>query len=286
MPIVFSEVGYQYAQGLPWERIALRNINLQVEKNEMLGIIGPTGSGKTTLLQLMNGILTASQGQVLINGANPANMRGTEMTRLRRQVGLVFQSPEDQLFENQVYDDIAFGPRNLGLTGSELDNRVKWAMEMLELDFASLSERKPQSLSGGQKRRVAIAGLLAIDPEYLILDEPGAGLDYEGRLILLSVINKLCRVEGKGIVLVSHRLQDVFGTVDRVVVLVDGKIAMEGSPRDILARGEQLEELGIELPASNQVLQRLTDTMPQVSLGMRGVVEVAGEINRCLRSKL
>ncbi|NLB18927.1 MAG: ATP-binding cassette domain-containing protein, partial [Syntrophomonadaceae bacterium] len=125
MPIVLSEVGYRYSQGLPWEKSALRNINLQVEKNEILGIIGPTGSGKTTLLQLMNGILTASQGEVLINGKNPANMRGAEMTRLRQQVGLVFQSPEDQLFENRVYDDIAFGPRNLGLTGSELDNRVK-----------------------------------------------------------------------------------------------------------------------------------------------------------------
>lgn len=284
MPIVLSEVGYRYSQGLPWEKSALRNINLQVEKNEMLGIIGPTGSGKTTLLQLMNGILTASQGEVLINEKNPANMRGAEMTRLRQQVGLVFQSPEDQLFENRVYDDIAFGPRNLGLTGSELDNRVKWAMQMLELDFASLSERKPQNLSGGQKRRVAIAGLLAVDPEYLILDEPGAGLDYEGRLILLSIIKKLCRDEGKGIVLVSHRLQDVFSTVDRVVVLVNGEIVMEGSPRSILSQGGQLKDQGIELPAINQVLQSLTTVMPQISLGMSGVQEVAGEIDRCLRS--
>ncbi|NLB19219.1 MAG: ATP-binding cassette domain-containing protein, partial [Syntrophomonadaceae bacterium] len=155
---------------------------------------------------------------------------------------------------------------------------------MLELEFASLSERKPQNLRGGQKRRVAIAGLLAVDPEYLILDEPGAGLDYEGRLILLSIIKKLCRDEGKGIVLVSHRLQDVFSTVDRVVVLVNGEIVMEGSPRSILSQGGQLKDQGIELPAINQVLQSLTTVMPQISLGMSGVQEVAGEIDRCLRS--
>ncbi len=283
MSIRLLKVGFRYARGLPWETEALKNINLEVRKNEILGIIGPTGSGKTTLLQLMNGIRHPSEGRVLIDDQDPAVLKGREITRLRQKVGLVFQSPEDQLFASSVYEDIAFGPKNLGITGSELDNRVRWAMEVLDLGFEDLSRRRPQNLSGGQKRRVAIAGVLALKPEYLILDEPTAGLDPEGRKLLLNLIRKLREDHGMGVVMVSHRLQDIMSTCDRVVVLEKGEIRKTGTPREIMRNGQELMEIGLHLPPINRVLHELKDVFPYLDTASLGPEEAANEIDRALR---
>ena len=233
----------------------------------------------------MNGIRHPSEGQVLIDDQDPAKLRGREITRLRQKVGLVFQSPEDQLFAHTVYDDIAFGPRNLGLTGHELESRVRWAMEVLNLDFDDICQRRPQTLSGGQKRRVAIAGVLALKPEYLILDEPAAGLDAEGRRLLLILIQRLRDEQGMGVVMVSHRLQDIISTCDRVVVLVSGEIVKSGSPQEILQAGEELSELGLQLPPVNKVLQELKKAFPRVNVGVVGETAIASEIDRLLRSQ-
>ncbi len=285
MSIRFFNVGFRYARGLPWEKVALKNINLEIRRNEMLGIIGPTGSGKTTLLQLMNGIEDPSEGQVLIDEGDPARLRGREITRLRQKVGLVFQFPEDQLFANSVYDDIAFGPRNLGLTGSELEDRVRWAMEIMDLNFSELYQRRPQTLSGGQKRRVAIAGVLALKPDYLVLDEPAAGLDPEGRTALLALVKRLRKELGMGVVMVSHRIQDIISTCDRVVVLVAGEIVKSGSPREILQAGEELSEIGFRLPPMNKVLQELKRFFPHLDVGLIGEAAIASEIDRALRNQ-
>jgi len=285
MSIRLSKVGFQYARGLPWENTALKNIDLEIKSNEMLGIIGPTGSGKTTLLQLMNGIRHPSEGRVLINNQDPAKTKGREITRLRQKVGLVFQSPEDQLFANSVFDDIAFGPRNLGFTGPDLEERVRWAMEALDLSFEDFSQRRPQNLSGGQKRRVAIAGILALKPEYLILDEPTAGLDPEGRKGLLALLRKLREEQGMGVVMVSHRLQDIISNCDRIVVLVGGEILKVGTPREILQDGEELGVLGLALPTVNKVLHELKQVYPHLDVTPVGVAAIAEEIDQALRNQ-
>lgn len=286
MSIRLSKVGFQYARGLPWENTALKNIDLEIKSNEMLGIIGPTGSGKTTLLQLMNGIRHPSEGRVLINNQDPAKTKGREITRLRQKVGLVFQSPEDQLFANSVFDDIAFGPRNLGFTGPDLEERVRWAMEALDLSFEDFSQRRPQNLSGGQKRRVAIAGILALKPEYLILDEPTAGLDPEGRKGLLALLRKLREEQGMGVVMVSHRLQDIISNCDRIVVLVGGEILKVGTPREILQDGEELGVLGLALPTVNKVLHELKQVYPHLDVTPVGMAAIAEEIDQALRNQL
>ena len=285
MSIRLSKVGFQYARGLPWENTALKNIDLEIKSNEMLGIIGPTGSGKTTLLQLMNGIRHPSEGQVLIDNQDPAKAKGRDVARLRQKVGLVFQSPEDQLFANSVYEDIAFGPRNLGFTGPELEDRVRWAMEILELSFEEFSQRRPQTLSGGQKRRAAIAGILALKPEYIILDEPTAGLDPEGRKGLLTLLKKLREEQGMGVVMVSHRLQDIISTCDRIAVLVAGEIVKAGLPQEVLQDGEELNELGLELPPVNKVLYELKKVFPHLDVTPVGAAAIAGEIDRALRNQ-
>ncbi|MGE5544237.1 MAG: ATP-binding cassette domain-containing protein [Bacillota bacterium] len=285
MSIRLSRVGFQYARGLTWENTALKNIDLEIKRDEMLGIIGPTGSGKTTLLQLMNGIRHPSEGQVLIDNQDPANLKGREITRLRQKVGLVFQFPEDQLFANSVYEDVAFGPQNLGITGSELEERVRWAMEAVDLDFGDLSRRRPQTLSGGQKRRVAIAGILALKPEYLILDEPTAGLDPEGRKGLLALIRKLHEEQKIGVVMVSHHLWDVISTCDRIVVLVGGEIVKVGTPREILQDREEMNNFGLHLPPVNEVLHELKKVFPQLDVAPIGAAAAAGEIDRVLRSQ-
>lgn len=285
MSIRLSKVGFQYARGLPWENAALKNIDLEIKSNEMLGIIGPTGSGKTTLLQLMNGIRHPSEGQVLIDSQDSAKTKGREIARLRQKVGLVFQSPEDQLFANSVYEDIAFGPRNLGITGPELEDRVRWAMDILDLGFEEFSQRRPQTLSGGQKRRAAIAGILAFKPEYIILDEPTAGLDPEGRKGLLKILKKLREEQGMGVVIVSHRLQDIISTCDRIAVLVAGEIVKIGLLQEVLQDGEELSELGLELPPVNKVLYELKKVFPRLDVTPVGAAAIAREIDRALRNQ-
>lgn len=278
MAIQFENVTLLYEPGQLWEKRALHDIDLKVDKGEIIGIIGPTGSGKSTLLQLMNGILLPTRGRVLIDGKDTRQLKGRQLTRLRHKVGLVFQFPEDQLFESRVYDDIAFGPRNLGLHNEEVLNRVRWAMESLQLDFAELSQCSPFALSGGQKRRAAIAGVLAMKPDYFVLDEPAAGLDAVGRKQLQQLLQDLRRDEGIAVVLVSHQLRDIFEICDRVVVLKDGLKAADDLSAWVLGQHKLLDECGLRLPPVNRLLHGLKASFPHINTEIVEVAAAADEV--------
>ncbi|MGE5417884.1 MAG: energy-coupling factor transporter ATPase [Acidobacteriota bacterium] len=283
MSIDFEDVGFCYNKGLPFEKWALRNIDLTVENHEILGVVGPTGSGKSTLLQLMNGILLPSVGRVKIDGQETSKLKGKELTKLRRKVGLVFQFPEDQVFENTVLEDVSFGPRNLGIRGDELRQRVRWAMEAMLLDHDTFAERSPRTLSGGQRRRVAIAGVLAMMPDYLILDEPGAGLDAEGRRQLINIMCSLRDDKGIGIVFVSHRLRDILQVCDRVAIMADGGIRMLDTPRGVLSSAEQLGEYGLRQPQLNRIMGQLQTTYTEMRTDVLTIEEAAAEIDRVVK---
>ena len=244
-----------YSIGTPFQHIALDDVSFSVEQGEFVGIIGHTGSGKSTLIQHLNGLLKPTSGTVMLDGKDIwENKATTRQTRFR--VSLVFQYPEYQLFEETVYKDIAFGPKNMGLSKAEIDRRVREAA-----DFVGLTEEQlnvsPFELSGGQKRRVAIAGVIAMEPEVLILDEPTAGLDPEGRAEILGNIDRYRREMNATIMMVSHSMEDVARMTDRLLVLCDSRIAMDGVPADVFARAEDLVEMGLNIPQVTQVFLRL-----------------------------
>ena len=254
--LTLSHVTYEYEPGTPMETVGLDDVTLTIRQGEFLGIIGRTGSGKSTLIQHLNGLLRPTRGEVLWNGEN---IFGEKFDRraLRGKVGLVFQYPEHQLFEETVIKDVSFGPKNQGLTEKEILNRALHAMEAVGLsqDYA---DRSPFDLSGGEKRRAAIAGVLAMQPEILILDEPTAGLDPIGRERLLETLLKL-KAEGIGIVLVSHSMDDVAENADRIVVMRGGKKEMDGSPREIFRRERELKEIGLAIPAVTHIVRMLEE---------------------------
>ncbi len=246
---------HTYGIGTPFERSAVKDMSLSVYRGELLGLIGHTGSGKSTLIQHLNGLLKPSGGRILLDGkdiwAEPKKIRD-----VRFRVGLVFQYPEYQLFEETVYQDIAFGPTNMGLTGEALDRRVREAAR-----FAGLAEDKldksPFALSGGQKRRVAVAGVIAMEPEVLVLDEPGAGLDPRGREELLEHIRAYHTERGNTVVLVSHSMEEVARYADRIVVLSHGRTLMSGTPREVFARGGELTRAGLDVPQATRIAMEL-----------------------------
>ena len=246
---------HTYSAGTPFERSALLDVNFSAYKGEYLGIIGHTGSGKSTLIQHLNGLLKPTSGQVLFQGqdvwADPARTRQT-----RFQVGLVFQYPEYQLFEMTVYKDVAFGPTNLKLTEEEIHKNVVSALETVGIS-EEIYEKSPFELSGGQKRRVAIAGVLAMNPEVLILDEPTAGLDPRGRDEILQAIKDLHDKRGITVILVSHSMEDVAKLVDRIIVMHRGKAAMQGTPKEIFSHVEELEQMGLAAPQVSYVFAEL-----------------------------
>ncbi len=255
-PIVETRtLSHVYSAGTPFERTALTEVDFQAFEGEYLGIIGRTGSGKSTLIQHLNGLLKPTSGQVFFRGediwSSPKRTRA-----IRFQVGLVFQYPEYQLFEETVYKDIAFGPRNMGLEAGEIDRRVRSAAGFVGLGENLLSA-SPFELSGGQKRRVAIAGVIAMEPRVLILDEPTAGLDPEGVESILSNIRDYHDAHNATIILVSHSMEEVARTVDRLVVVSDGRIPLEGTPRDVFRHGEELEAMGLGVPQITRVFQLL-----------------------------
>ena len=248
----FSHV---YSQGTPFERAALLDVEFAAYPGEYLGIIGHTGSGKSTLIQHLNGLLKPTGGQVLFEGKDIWETK--ERTRQTRfQVGLVFQYPEYQLFEETIYKDISFGPRNMGLPEEEIDRRVREAAHFVGLRD-ELLERSPFELSGGQKRRVAIAGVIAMEPKVLILDEPTAGLDPVGVEQILQNIRDYHEANNATIILVSHSMEEVARTVDRLVVVNDGTIPFEGPPREVFRHGEELEAMGLGVPQMTRVFHRL-----------------------------
>lgn len=244
-----------YSAGTPFEHMALDNISFSVQRGEFIGVIGHTGSGKSTLMQHLNGLLKPTSGQVLLDGENIwLDKAATRQSRFR--VGLVFQYPEYQLFEETVYRDIAFGPKNMGLKAGEIDRRVREAAGFVGITQEQL-EMSPFDLSGGQKRRVAIAGVIAMEPEVLILDEPTAGLDPEGRQGILDNIEAYRKAKNATIMMVSHSMNDVARLADRLLVLNGARLAMDGSPQEVFARAQELLDMGLDIPEVTRVFLRL-----------------------------
>ena len=246
---------HTYSAGTPFEHKAIDNMNFSVERGEFIGIIGHTGSGKSTLMQHLNGLLKPTSGQVLLDGVDiHSDKKFTRQARFR--VGLVFQYPEYQLFEETVYKDIAFGPKNMGLKPEEIDRRVREAAKLVGLTDAQL-EVSPFDLSGGQKRRVAIAGVIAMEPEVLILDEPTAGLDPASRAGILENIETYRRAKNATIMMVSHSMNDVARLTDRLLVLCGSKLAMVGAPNAVFTRAQELLDMGLDIPDITRVFLRL-----------------------------
>ena len=263
-PILRIEnINYIYSAGTPFEHKALDNVSFSVERGEFIGIIGHTGSGKSTLMQHMNGLLKPTSGKVILDGQDIwSDKKLTRQARFR--VGLVFQYPEYQLFEETVYRDIAFGPRNMGLDEKEIDRRVREAAGFVGLTEAQL-EVSPFDLSGGQKRRVAIAGVIAMEPEVLILDEPTAGLDPCGRAEILGNIEAYRKAKNATIMMVSHSMEDVARLTDRLLVMNGSKLAMDGTPSEVFTRAQELVDMGLSIPQVTQVFLHLQEMGLDVS---------------------
>ncbi|MBO5317980.1 MAG: energy-coupling factor transporter ATPase [Oscillospiraceae bacterium] len=255
-PILQVEnLNHIYSAGTPFEHAALTDVSFQVERGEFIGVIGHTGSGKSTLMQHLNGLLKPISGKILLDGQDIwENKTATRQSRFR--VGLVFQYPEYQLFEETVYKDIAFGPKNMKLDAQEIDRRVREAAELVGITAQQL-EVSPFDLSGGQKRRVAIAGVIAMEPEVLILDEPTAGLDPEGREEILANINAYRQAKKATVMMVSHSMTDVARLTDRLLVMNGSRLVMDGTPAQVFARAEELLEMGLDIPQITQVFLRL-----------------------------
>lgn len=284
MPIRVADVSYTYQPGTPFAATALSHVNLTIEEGEFVGLIGHTGSGKSTLIQHLNGLLTPTEGQVLVDGAD-TSVRSARK-EIRQKVGLVFQYPEHQLFEETVAKDVGFGPRNLGLSEDEVEERVKEALAMVGLDPQQYGPRSPFDLSGGEMRRVAIAGVLAMRPRYLVLDEPTAGLDPRGRDEILGQVARLHRKLGLTVVLVSHSMEDVARLVNRLVILHRGRVAAEGSPRELFQRAEELKDLGLGIPQITEFMRRWAALHPGVRSDVLTVEEAVEEILAHLRRRV
>ena len=277
MPIVIEHLNYVYMSGGPYETHALDDVSLTIEDGEFVGLIGHTGSGKSTLVQHLNGLLLPSSGKITVDGLDIAD-KATDRRAIRRKVGLVFQYPENQLFEETVEKDIAFGPKNLGLDDAEIDRRVRDAMRKVALDYDALHERSVFELSGGQMRRVAIAGVLAREPRTWVLDEPCAGLDPRGREEILGLIRDLHRDTGATLVMVSHSMDDVASLAERVIVMNHGKVAMDGAPRDVFSRGAQLRAIGLDVPQAVLLADKLRERGFDVPQGVYRVEEIKAVI--------
>jgi energy-coupling factor transport system ATP-binding protein len=274
---------YTYANGSPFAHAALKNVSVSFEEGELTAIIGHTGSGKSTLIQHLNGLLKPAEGQVLLNGKdiweNPKNIRD-----IRFQVGMVFQYPEHQLFEDTVYKDISFGPKNMGLSEQEIANRVKEAA-----DFAGLSpdllQKSPFDLSGGEKRRVAIAGVLAMRPKVLVLDEPTAGLDPAGRDALLDQIDRYRKQNNATVLLVSHRMEDVAHIADKVLVMQDGQAVMYDTPAAVFSQDRQLESMGLTVPSVTRVISLLREKGVKIEENAYTVEDAVSVLSALLQEK-
>lgn len=255
MSIKINHLTQIYGQGTAFEKKALDDINLEIQDGEFIGLIGHTGSGKSTLIQHLNALLVPTSGEVLLNGENIYADK-SKLKSIRQRVGLVFQYPEHQLFEMTVYKDVAYGPGNLGLSQEEIDKRVRSAFETVGLG-EDIYDKSPFELSGGQKRRAAIAGVLAMEPEVLILDEPTAGLDPKGRDEILDAVKKMHDMRKITVILVSHSMEDVAKLVDRIIVLSKGKTAIVGTPKEVFSQREKLESIGLAAPQISYVFSEL-----------------------------
>ena len=256
MPIQVEHLTHTYMTDSPFAATALEDVSLTIEDGELVGLLGHTGSGKTTLVQHLNGLLKPTSGKVVVDGLDITE-KGVSLLEVRRRVGLVFQYPEYQLFEETVARDVAFGPKNLGLSEQEVDERVRYALQEVGLVYEEIAERSPFELSGGQMRRVAIAGVLAMRPGTLILDEPTAGLDPAGRRSILGMIRELHAAGGLTVVMVSHNMDDISSLATRLVVMSRGRMVLTGTPREVFQHRELLESVGLGIPQAAELTQRL-----------------------------
>jgi energy-coupling factor transport system ATP-binding protein len=280
--IEVKNLSHTYMKGTPMEHAALKSVNMHVNEGECIAIIGHTGSGKSTLIQHFNGLMRPESGTVIIDG-DDLSKKKLDLKSLRRKVGLVFQNPEDQIFEKLIGDDIAYGPFKLGLPLKEVRERVKWAMGVVGLDFDEMKDRMTFALSGGQKRKVALAGILALKPKILVLDEPTAGLDPRSRNELLDRIKLLNREEKMTVIFVSHNMEEVAYLADRVYVMADGQDVTTGTPKDIFTDKEKLERHQIGTPETVQILYRLIDLGYDVDTAAFTISEASDEILKVLR---
>jgi len=282
MLIQVEHLVHTYAPGTPLERMALRGVSVEIGAGERVGILGPTGSGKSTLVQHVAGLLVPTAGRILLDGV-AAHERTAVASARRRRVGLAFQYPEAQIFEQTVFREVAFGPRNLGLEESEVAIRVRWALEVVGLDTTVMQERVPFTLSGGEMRRVALASILAMQPEVLILDEPTAGLDPRGRRGLLDRVQAWQEETGLTLILVSHSLEELARVVERVVVLEGGKVIADGAVRRVLSDAQLLRAAGLDVPQPVALLQALREAGWSVRTDRMLPEETAAEIARAWR---
>ncbi|MGI6649900.1 MAG: energy-coupling factor transporter ATPase [Bacillota bacterium] len=285
MSLIIENLSHTYMPGTPYATQALDQVNLTIEKKEIVGLIGPTGSGKSTLIQHLNGLLKPTSGRIQIDGLILNEAKGEQMRQLRQKVGLVFQFPEEQLFEETVFDDVAFGPRNMGTPEEKIASRVRWALEAVGLNYEEIYRRSPFNLSGGQMRRVAIAGVLAMRPQILILDEPTAGLDPQGRDSLLNQIRCLWRKLSLTVILVSHHLDELARLANRLIVMHQGKIVLDAPPAQVFEQAEILRQIGLGVPLLTDLLSRLREKGWPVSLAAVTEKEAAQQIAEYWLSK-
>ncbi|MBM3450060.1 MAG: energy-coupling factor transporter ATPase [Armatimonadetes bacterium] len=281
--IACEDVSHVYQAGTPLESVAVQGVSLRIGRGEFVGIVGPTGSGKSTLVQHFNGLLRPTSGRVIVAGES-LDRRGADVRKVRRTVGLLFQYPEHQLFEETVARDVAFGPRNLGLDEEDVEERVTWALRLVGLDPERFGPRSPFSLSGGEMRRVAIAGVLAMKPAVLVLDEPTAGLDPVGRREILDRVQSLRAEQKITIVLVAHSMDDVARLCERIVVLHQGRVALDAPTRAAFSAADRLREIGLDVPRVSDLLWRLRAGGLPVRTDRLTVAEAVDEIARTMRA--
>ena len=285
MSVIVKNLTYIYDEGMPFASKAIDDISFEIKDNDFVGLIGHTGSGKSTLIQHLNGLLKPSSGEIIVNGFNITD-KDLNLTEIRKRVGIVFQYPEYQLFEETVEKDIAFGPGNLGLDEAEISKRVKNSMEAVGLDYETYKDKSPFDLSGGQKRRVAIAGVIAMNPEVLILDEPTAGLDPGGRDEIFNLIKKLHRDNNITIILSSHSMDDMAKLAQTIIVMNHGKIEFMGTPREVFtSHADKLREIGLDVPQVLELATKLRNKGFDIRPDVLTVEEIKDEILKVMRGR-